>query len=159
KLSLDVSRRVQAVHLAYAEGILVCPTNAGAVLGVDLLSRSLVWAFPYREKSGDAETGNREGIRPRRPFPPGMVPPDWTNSLQKLSEEWKMSAPVIQDGKVAFTAPDGGAIHCLNLQDGASLWQADRRDDLYLAGVFGGQVVLVGKNVCRALSLADGKQQ
>jgi outer membrane protein assembly factor BamB len=161
KLSLDVSRRVQAVHLAYAEGILVCPTNAGAILGVDLLSRSLVWAFPYREKSGEAEAGNREVPRvPRRAFPPGMmVQQDWTGSLQKLSEDWKMSAPVIQDGKVVFTAPDGGSIHCLNLQDGASLWQADRRDDLYLAGVFQGQVVLVGKNVCRALSLADGKHQ
>ena len=70
-----------------------------------------------------------------------------------------MCAPIIQDGKVIFTAPDGNAIHCLNLQDGNSIWQADRRDDLYLAGVFQGKVLLVGKNMCRALSLADGKHQ
>src|SRR5262249_44563488 len=63
-------------------------------------------------------------------------------------------------GKVVFAAPDGSSsIHCLSLRDGDSLWQADRRDDLYLAGVFQGKVVLVGKNVCRALSLSDGKQQ
>ena len=40
---------MQAAHLAYADGILVCPTNAGVVLGVDLLSHSLVWAHSYRD--------------------------------------------------------------------------------------------------------------
>ncbi len=46
RLLLDVSRRVQAVHLAYGEGILVCPTNAGAILGVD--RRRAAWSglFP-----------------------------------------------------------------------------------------------------------------
>ncbi len=51
KMMMDVWRRVQATHLAYGEGILVCPTNAGAILGVDLLSNSLVWAYPYRDKN------------------------------------------------------------------------------------------------------------
>jgi len=87
-----------------------------------------------------------------------LVPPGF-NDVQKLNGGWKMTAPVMAEGKVVFTAPDGGAIHCLNLQDGDSLWQAERRDDLYLAGVFDGKVVLVGKNSVRALSLADGRKQ
>src|SRR4029077_19272494 len=49
RVTQDMSRRLNASHLAYGEGILVCPTNAGEVLGVDLLSRSLAWAYPYRE--------------------------------------------------------------------------------------------------------------
>jgi outer membrane protein assembly factor BamB len=164
RLLLDVSRRVQAVHLAYGEGILVCPTNAGAILGVDLLSHSLVWAFPYREKSPDpspAPTMPGFGGGRRGRLPPGVAAMaiDGYANLQKLNGDWKLSAPVIQDGKVVFTAPDGGAIHCLNLRDGEPLWQAERRDDLYLAGVFQGKVVLVGKTTCRALSLADGRQQ
>jgi outer membrane protein assembly factor BamB len=156
KLLIDVSRRVQAVHLAYAEGILVCPTNAGAVLGVDLLSRSLVWAFPYREKTKAADPPMQ---RFGRRMVMGIPGQDQTGDLQGLSSQWKMSAPIVADGKVVFTAADGGAIHCLNLQDGNSLWQAERRDDLYLAGVYQGKVILVGKNTCRALNLADGKQQ
>jgi outer membrane protein assembly factor BamB len=158
RLLLDISRRVQAVHLAYGEGILVCPTNAGAILGVDLLSRSLVWAFPYREKTPESFPGIVPAGRRLAPgaFAIGLDP---FNNLQKLGGDWKMSAPIIQDGKVVFTAPDGGAIHCLNLRDGEPLWQAERRDDLYLAGVFRGRVVLVGKTTCRALSLADGRQQ
>src|SRR5438105_301834 len=96
RLLLDVSRRVQAVHLAYGEGILVCPTNAGAVLGVDLLSRSLVWAFPYREKTPD--TFPRLGVPPgRRMLPPGMgIGFDVYGNLQRLGGDWKMSSPVIQ---------------------------------------------------------------
>ena len=50
----DVIRRTWAAHLAYGEGILVCPTNAGAVFGVNLLENSLVWAYPYRDKSDAA---------------------------------------------------------------------------------------------------------
>ncbi|HLJ93661.1 MAG TPA: PQQ-binding-like beta-propeller repeat protein [Gemmataceae bacterium] len=162
RLLQDVSRRVQAVHLAYGEGIMVCPTNAGAILGIDLLSRSLVWAFPYREKTPESSPPRFGPGMQRGRLPPGAAPVigvDIYGNLQKLSGDWKMSAPIIQDGKVVFTAPDGGAIHCLNLRDGTPLWQAERRDDLYLAGVFGGKVVLVGKSTCRALRLADGRQQ
>src|SRR4029077_14666211 len=36
RLQQDSLRRVQAAHLAYGDGILVCPTNAGVLLGVDL---------------------------------------------------------------------------------------------------------------------------
>src|SRR5262249_27998781 len=38
KLGHDPVRRIQACHLSHAEGILVIPTNAGAVFGVDLLT-------------------------------------------------------------------------------------------------------------------------
>ncbi len=159
RMLMDPSRRVQAVHLAYGEGILVCPTNAGAILGVDLLSRSLVWAFPYREKTKNPNDQDQMmGGMGGRVWRGMAVGQDWNTNLQKLSADWKMSAPIIYEGKVVFTAHDGKSIHCLNLQDGDSLWQADRRDDIYLAGVFQGRVVVVGKDHCRALSLNDGKQ-
>jgi outer membrane protein assembly factor BamB len=148
RLPKDVSRRIHACHLAYGEGILVCPTNAGAVLGVDLLSRSLVWAYSYREGSGSAEKNPPNpfgGWNPRMP-------------VSNLTSNWKSSAPVVVDGKVVFTAPDGESVHCLNLRDGNRIWKANREDSLYLGGVYAGKVVLVGKNSCRALNLADGKQ-
>src|SRR5262249_31886477 len=51
RLLLDGGRRQHAAPLAYGEGLLVCPTNAGAVVAVDLLSHSLVWAHAYREET------------------------------------------------------------------------------------------------------------
>ena len=50
----DASRRMNAAHLAYGDGILVCTTNAGMVLGVDMLSGSLAWSYPYRQTGGPA---------------------------------------------------------------------------------------------------------
>src|SRR5262249_16957967 len=101
KLQVDVARRVQAAHLSYGEGMLVCPTNAGAILGIDLLTNSLVWAFSYREKSDapkDPPVPIQPGVRPR-PFPqPQPFDPTRNN-------HWKVSAPIIQDGKVVFAAP------------------------------------------------------
>src|SRR5262249_18459982 len=42
-LLLDGARRTWGAQPAHAEGVLVCPTNAGAVVAVDLASRGLLW--------------------------------------------------------------------------------------------------------------------
>lgn len=161
KLLLDVGRRVQAVHLAYADGVLVCPTNAGAILGVDLLTHSLVWAHSYREAS--------QGLPQRVPVQmlPGGNNPQLFNvprgggmfmtAAPLSAPDWKTSAPALERGRVVFAAPDGASVHCLNLRDGSLLWKEERKDDLYMAGVFQGKVLLIGKAMARALSLEDGK--
>ena len=151
RVTHDVSRRLNAVHLAYGEGILVCPTNAGEVLGVDLLSRSLAWAYPYREQM--PTTVPFVSLQPQ-PFPrPTPV------FIGNSAANWHSSPPVIQDGKVVFTAPDATSVHCINLRDGTPVWKKKQSEnDLYLAGVFNGKVLIVGKSAVRALSLHDGRQ-
>src|SRR5262249_9247703 len=63
------------------------------------------------------------------------------------------------DGKVVFTAPDASPIHCLNVKDGLLIWKAAKEQgDLYLAGVLGDKVLIVGMESCRALRLRDGQQ-
>ncbi len=157
KMQAEIARRTEAAHLAYGEGVLVCPTNAGAILGVDLLEHSLVWAYAYREPGAPAEESEPQPGVIRRPLRPGMVMPHMMQA-SNFTSQWKVSAPIIQDGKVIFTAPDAQSIHCLNLRDGSRLWARERQpDDLYLAGVFNGKVVIVGKKSCRALSLQNGE--
>jgi outer membrane protein assembly factor BamB len=142
KLLLDARRRVQAVPPSYADGILVCPTGAGAVIGFELLTRSLLWVHTYRGKDEPGDENN------------GMV----LLPLASLTSTWRTSAPIIHNGKVIFTAPDGGGARCLNLRDGTLLWKAEHNpDDLYLAAVCKDRVLLVGREHCRALNLADGK--
>jgi outer membrane protein assembly factor BamB len=153
KMLIDVGRRMQGAPLSYSDGILVCPTNAGVVVAVDILSHSLVWAYNYREEI------------------PSSLPDNHLNAQQKqimmmngqmrpanLNFDWKASAPVIQEGRVVFTAPDAGSLHCLDLRTGDLLWKQARSDDLYLGGVYHGKVVLVGRTTCRALDLNDGRQ-
>jgi outer membrane protein assembly factor BamB len=144
----DPARRLQAVVLAYADGVLVCPTHAGVLLGIDPVVQAPLWAYAY-PTAGAGAVPPRSGMS-QVPYSPAAT--------QFNPPAWHYSAPVVQDGKVIFTAPDAAAVHCLNLRDGAPLWQAARRDDVYVVGATDGKVVLVGTGSCRALSLADGKQ-
>jgi outer membrane protein assembly factor BamB len=157
KILVDYGRRTNAAHIAYGEGILVCPTNAGVLLGVDLLTHSLLWAHTYSNappQDPNAGMDHRLGGRVRR-FPGDNGQPG-TASIQS---DWKASAPVITDGRVVFTAPDGPELQCLNLRNGTEIWKMKRADeDLYLAGVYAGRVLIVGKKDVRALRLEDGKE-
>ncbi len=158
-LEQDINRRLNAVHLAAGEGMLICPTNAGAVLCIDMLENSLVWAYPYAE---NRPTGpNQPGIVRPRPginLPPGFGP-DGRPIPITGKDSWHASAPIIQGGKVYFTAPDAPAVHCVNLADGARVWMQRRNeDDLYVAGVFNGKVIIVGRRGVRALDALKGNQ-
>jgi RNA polymerase sigma factor (sigma-70 family) len=127
-LVTDFRRRLYGAVPAHADGVLVCPTNAGRVVGFDPKARKVVWVHDYvRAKLGDA-----------------------------LDAGWKATGPVVHDGKVIVTAPDGEEVVCLRLGDGKLRWRAKRAGDLYVAGVFGNDVLLVGEKSCRALSLVDG---
>ena len=163
KMQSDVLRRTTAAHLAYGEGILVCPTNAGAVFGINLLENSLVWAYPYRDK-GDAPDPNQAGMmgmwRRGGGLPPGMAigPDGRVIQTHPQHNQWKSSAPVISDGKVVFTAPDARSLHCINLRDGSPVWRKPKlEDDLYLGNVYNGKVLVVGKKSVRGLSLSTGE--
>ncbi|MER3414751.1 MAG: hypothetical protein C4297_00860 [Gemmataceae bacterium] len=151
RLNDEALRRTQACVLAYDEGILVCPTHAGIVVGLDLLTRSLVWAQSYQEH------------RPQVPGPPGvpmvLVPATRPGEQRESRAIWFSPAPMIAEGRVVFTAPDGQGVHCLLLRDGTPVWnKPQEQDDLYVAGVFRGKVVIVGKNTCRALKLESGEE-
>jgi outer membrane protein assembly factor BamB len=158
KMQGDALRRTWAAHLAYGEGILVCPTNAGAVFGVNLLENSLVWAYPYRDKSDVSEQPVMGNGRFRQWPPPGFkqLPDGRLVPIATQQNQWKVTAPVISDGKVVFTAPDARSIHCINLRDGSPIWKMNKQDDdLYLGNVYNGKVLIVGKKSVRALSLSN----
>jgi outer membrane protein assembly factor BamB len=136
-------RRVQAALPALGDGILICPTNVGALVAVDLLSRRLAWAHAYQRRTNPTVDVGDQNLMPLA-LPQG--PP------------WQAVAPIVHAGKVIYTPPDSDLIICVNLHDGAPLWQVTRADDLYLACVHKNSVLLVGRNSCRALRLNDGKE-
>jgi tetratricopeptide (TPR) repeat protein len=156
KMQNDPLRRTWAAHLAYGEGILVCPTNAGAVFGVNLLENSLVWAYPYRDKNDVRELSPQEGMR-RRMIRGGIII-EQPQTAGNSHNQWKVTAPIIADGKVVFTAPDAHSIHCINLRDGSPIWHFPKHEeDLYLGNIYNGKVLVVGKKSVRALSLSNGE--
>jgi outer membrane protein assembly factor BamB len=154
-LSADPQRRMRAASLAYADGVLVCPTNAGFLLAIDLTTRTLLWAHDYRDPATVVTPGGGDEANLRRQLRLQLLN---QRRAQAPPHTWKYAPPLIHDGKVVFTAPGGTSLVCLGLRDGARAWEARAKDDdLYLAGVFPGRALIVGKKSCRAVSLADGK--
>ncbi len=160
KLEDDALRRVNAAHLSYGEGVLVCPTNLGYVIGIDLLQNSLLWAYPYRDKADAGLTGLPPGVI--RVLPGGIMIGAMTGQQIQPTlpqQGWRGGAPIIQDGKVVFTACDSKSIHCVNLRDGSPLWTRPRQEnDLYVGGVVNGKVIVVGQKVVRAYNLSNGQK-
>jgi outer membrane protein assembly factor BamB len=146
RMLLDPGRRLQAACPVFGEGVLVCPTNAGVIIGVDVLGPGLAWAYPYR---GEDLTQPEPSLDRRKRI-----------TRTRVTSEWQAPITIVDQGKVVFTAPDSRSVHCLSIRDGSPLWEVARAaDDHYVAGVFGGKVLVVGNRVCRALDLVDGKQR
>lgn len=154
-LLVEAGRRTWAAPLAYDQGILVCPSNSGAVVAVDLLTHSLVWAHAYAEAPKAApppvlQPGGKIRV-PIRP-PLSRIPP-------KMLSTWKAAGPMIVDGKVILTAPDAGTIQCLSLRDGTLLWKVERQpEDQFVAAIHQDKVVIAGNHQVRALGIKDGNQ-
>jgi outer membrane protein assembly factor BamB len=138
----EVPRRTTALQMACSEGILVCPTGRGTLIGIDPLSRQLRWAHIYRDFAQAGTPGDPGGF---------IAIPAWPGTLRACS-------PMIAEGRVVFTSPEHDAIECVRLRDGMPLWKAGRAEaDLFVAGVIAGKVLVVGKSACRTLELADGR--
>jgi outer membrane protein assembly factor BamB len=121
-------RRTQPLHIAQAGDLLVCPTHAGVLFGVEPGLRFARWQYRYRAEKTAA---------PKLPF-------------------WQAACPIVTKDRIVFTAADAPDIHCIDF-DGKKKWVAEPDGDLYLAAVHEGLVLLVGKTHCRALSLDDGE--
>ena len=139
-ISRDIKRRLQASMPSYEAGMLVCPTGAGVVVGVDLGKQSLAWAYHY-QPAGQ--------LSPRQRMLEGYA--------LATKQQWIHSAPVIADGRILLTPPESNQLHCLDLLTGKLLWKQPRGDALFLAGVEDGRVLLVENHKISALRLADGK--
>ena len=146
KLLADYGRRINATHIAYGEGILVCPTNAGVILGVDLLTHSLLWrtptATPRSAAAADPDGPSAAGCRTRR------RPPAQPN--QPIVTDWKAAADHRrrQGGLHRPRRPRAALPQPAQRRPGLGAKRSD--GDVYLGGVFAGRVVIVGKKDVRA---------
>jgi outer membrane protein assembly factor BamB len=140
----DPLRRLSGVSPSYADGVLVCPTSNGAVVAVQLATRSLLWGYQYA--SNDRNHRNRIlAVRVHGYHNPNAA------------SRWEDSTLALADGTVVATPIDSEELHCLNLIDGRLLWKGPREDDLFLACIHRGRIVLVGQQAVRAVKLADGE--
>ena len=142
-------RRTTGLSPSYADGILVCPTSAGAVVAVDVANRALLWGYEYPH----VEFNQQQQFMAMRFGNAGA-----NNYLQHyMGDRWSDATVTIAEGCVILTPVESDQLFCLSLIDGKLLWKMDRGDNIYVAGVRDGKVLLVGRKQMQAFELADGK--
>ncbi|MBI3840169.1 MAG: PQQ-binding-like beta-propeller repeat protein, partial [Planctomycetia bacterium] len=145
-VSQDSFRRNAGATPSFADGVLVCPTSAGAIVGIDLTTRSLLWGYQYprlQQSNVDRFNAMRFGIYP--------------GSERRASEHWADGCVTIAEGRALVTPVESDQMYCLNLVDGKELWKQNRGNHLYVGCVHRGNVILIGHGTVSALKLADGE--
>jgi len=158
--SLSQSRRMAGLSPSFAEGVLVCPTGAGAVVAVDLATRTLLWASSYPVPGPQAAQVIRGGVRIAGGagglFRGIVINGQLVGGLAVAAAGWRDGAVVMSSGVAILAPAESEQLRCLNLRSGELKWELARGDSLYVAGVVDGAVIIVGRHSVDALSLADG---
>ena len=153
-------RRLSGLSPSFAEGVLVCPTGSGAVVAVDLATRTLLWASNYAVPTEQGAQVMRFGVRVQLNGlnGRGLIVNGQLGNAATAAGGWRDAAPILAAGRVILGAVESEKLICLDLGSGGLLWEAPRGQSLYVAGVVDGRVIVVGRDGVDALSLADGKR-
>ncbi|MFP6648816.1 MAG: PQQ-binding-like beta-propeller repeat protein, partial [Pirellulaceae bacterium] len=139
---VDRLRRLSGSSPSFSDGVLICPTSAGAVVAVGISSRSLKWGYRYPLNGGIRQSAIRRPI----PFNGMTSQPSWLDASVTISGDSVLITPV-----------EGEHLICLDLLSGVPRWEPHKRGEgLYIACIHEQAAVLVNKNNVTSVSLADG---
>jgi len=155
-------RRVAGLSPALAEGVLVCPTGAGAVVAVDLATRTLLWAYNYAMVPTDDVVIMPNGVRVLRAGglngrlviggnaePPG----------RRDTGRWAEATPILANGRAILAPGESDDLHCLDLRSGAVAWKRPRKEARTVAGVVDGSLIVVGRTTVEAVAIDTGRSE
>lgn len=141
----DPIRRIAGATPSYSQGVLVCPTGAGAILGIDLLDQSLIWGLRFERN----EAMSQQLMGGRRDFSP-----------DQLLQRWWDGTPRIVGDTVFVTPIESDRLFAIDLMTGEKRWKEvprTQKSSRYLAGVRDGTLVLVGSDQVRGAEARSGK--
>lgn len=153
-------RRLSGLSPSFADGVLVCPTGSGALVAVDLATRTLLWASNYAVPTEQGAQVMRFGVRVQvgglngR----GLVLNGRLGNAATAADGWRDAAPILSAGRVILGAVEAEKLLCLDLRSGGLVWEVPRGGALFVAGVVDGRVIVVRRDGVDALSLADGRR-
>lgn len=149
-LNDDAIRRLAGLTPSFANGLLICPTGAGAVVAVDLRDRTFRWGYRYA-RIAEKRTGPTIGGR-------RIMLGRLGGRLDKLDrvDRWIDAVPRIVGSSVLITPRDSDMLHCLDLATGQLRWTISGEGFYSLATANGSQVVLVGGKQIAAFDLVEG---
>ncbi len=138
----DPIRRVAGAMPTYHEGVLICPTGAGAVVAIDLVDRTLRWGATVERNAEMYRSINGTG-----------------RALEtvKLMQRWHNGVAVAEGTAVLITPVESDRLYGLDLLTGEKLFpEKNRVQMMYLAGIRNGTFLVVGTHQIRAFSVESG---
>jgi len=131
---------------SFANGVLVCRTLDSQLVAIDLAARKVLWVNRLPSSENNLRSRVLRILQARLG---GRPEPD-------SQQQWIDQSLLIAEGKLLVPAPETDQLVCLDLRDGQERWAAPRDDALYVAGVWDGRAVVVGRSSVWALRLEDG---
>jgi outer membrane protein assembly factor BamB len=123
-------------------GVIVCPTQAGILVGVDALDGALLWTY----YCGDEDAAGAES--------------NWSLASRHAYGNPGFPSMVLVEGdRVVILPRNSESIQCLEIATGRGLWKKPRGDGEFVAAAANGVVMVGGERLCRGLSLADGTEK
>ncbi|GAA5509924.1 PQQ-binding-like beta-propeller repeat protein [Novipirellula caenicola] len=141
-IETDPIRRVAGATPTFHEGVLICPTGAGAMVAIDLADRMLRWGvvFNRNDEFARSMSGRGRGVE--------TVP---------LMQRWHNGAPIASGQSLLVTPIESDRLIGLDVISGESLFPEKNRITMrYLAGIRDGKFFLVGTNQISAYDLKTG---
>lgn len=145
----DMGRRWWTAPVAVDNGILVCPTTVGWIVAVDRVTHSLLWGHRIPQPGTN------------QPRPNGTAEQHEAMAMVQntpLGATWSTAPPILAGGRVISTPLEAQSLICLDQFTGKELWSKPRGNNLYLAGVFEGKVLVVGREGVTAFDVESGAQ-
>jgi len=139
----EPQRRLAGATPSYANGVLICPTSAGAIVAVDPWQPTVLWA--YETPLADA-AGNRLRMIFNR------------SSFQVEAEHCSIDAAAMLVEDSVLAAPvESEELFCLQLHTGRLVWSRKIEQFRYLAGSAEGVVLTVGSHSVSGWQVHTGK--
>lgn len=144
-ITTDPVRRVAGAMPTYHNGLLICPTGAGATVAFDLVDRTLRWVQMYQRTDEPAQHVFR---------PPPEV------SMTRLSQRWATSVAIASGNHVALTPAESDRLIVVDPLTGEERFRPQPRiKNLYLAGIRDGQYIIVRADRVIGYDLETGAEK
>ncbi len=152
---MDLERRIQGLTVSVIDGILICPTGVGVVSAFNPTTRQLLWntyLFDTNNPDSQFSQGNLRNVNAaNNPYL------QYQTKLKQLIEPDWMDYPVIcTSQEILVVSPEDDSLFCLNV-DGTIRWKIPRNNNLCVAGIYQGTVLVYSDQQFSAIDAASGK--
>jgi len=145
-------------RVTLVEGVVVCPTGAGLLIGVDLGTRTVIWSRRYSRADTPLEVT-------RLPFAPARPQRPWwqgwrDNKLLRVtaaqsSTSGQNSLPQVKDSILIAAGPDAEGVDALDPRSGRRLWSLAVESPVDLISD-GERIVIVSRHCVSAVDASSG---